>query len=235
MVLTNSTTVREIARENPAAVRVFQKYGVDFCCGGQRPLDEVCEEKGIALDGLLRELEASRAGAAAGSRDWNAATAAELVDHIVETHHAYLQEHLPRIEDLAARVASKHGHQHPQMHRVQEVFLGLQAELLSHMRKEEMILFPYIKLAENARDNGYPTPRAPFGPVDNPIRMMEHEHDEAGAALSEIRQLTKEFQVPEDACNGFRALLFELEEMEKDLHIHIHLGNNILFPKARLM
>jgi regulator of cell morphogenesis and NO signaling len=233
MVLTNATTVREIAREHPAAVRVFQKHGIDFCCGGQRPLDEVCDEKGISIDALIGELEASRVAAPVNGQDWNQSTARELIDHIVQTHHAYLAEHLPRIEDLAARVASKHGHQHPQMYRVQDVFLELKAELESHMRKEEMILFPYIAMAESAVESGRPAPAAPFGRIDNPIRMMEHEHDSAGTALAEIRRLTSDYRVPEDACNGFRALLFELEEVEKDLHIHIHLENNILFPKAR--
>jgi regulator of cell morphogenesis and NO signaling len=232
MLETQTRVIGEIAADNPATIRVFQKFGIDFCCGGKRPLDEVCQEKGIALEAVEAELAAAVRPKDGSSRDWQTAPLSDLVDHIVTTHHAYLQSELPRLEAMAARVAEKHADKHPYALDVQQVFLSLKDELLSHMRKEEMILFPWIQRTEAARAGAAAAPASCFGSVANPISVMEAEHEFAGQALLELRRLTSDYTPPEDACNGFRGLLHGLTELEADLHLHIHLENNILFPRA---
>jgi regulator of cell morphogenesis and NO signaling len=217
---TTQTTVAEIAAGSLAAVRVFERLGIDYCCGGKRPLDAVCNEKGLSSEAVRNELDAAMASGTADARDWSTAPLGELIDHIVSTHHEYLRREFPT---LGARVEK--------VHRVYtgkglaegvaglpEVFGALRAELESHMMKEERILFPMI--------------RAEFPGAAQPIRVMEHEHEIAGQALAAIRQITHDYAVPEYACVTYRAMLAGLKELEEDLHLHIHLENNILFPRA---
>jgi regulator of cell morphogenesis and NO signaling len=231
IAVTGQTTVSELARAIPASTRVFHQYGIDFCCGGGRTLAEASQAKGIALEGLLDELEkAERLPDSESSRDWNAATAASLIDHILEKHHAYLRSEMPRLAGMLAKVIDVHGDRHPDLLRpLAPVYSALQRELDEHMWKEENILFPLIRLMEQARSLGEAPPRMPVG---GPIQMMEMEHESAGNALRQLRQISADYQPPEDACNTYRALLDGLKTMEADLHEHIHLENNILFPKA---
>ena len=231
ITITGQTTVSELARAVPASTRVFQQYGIDFCCGGAKTLAEASRAKGIALEGLLEQLEnAERLPDGERAHDWNAATAASLIDHILDKHHAYLRSELPRLAGMLAKVIEVHGDRHPDSLRpLGSIYAGLKTELEEHMWKEENILFPLIRQMEQAKSVGGTMPRMPVG---GPIQVMETEHESAGNALRQLRQISSDYQPPEDACNTYRALLDGLKTLESDLHEHIHLENNLLFPKA---
>ncbi len=233
MPVTETTTVRDIAAGSLAAVRVFEKYGIDYCCGGKRPLAAVCREKGYDPDAVQRELDAALAGNAVSDRDWNTAPLAALIEHIVRTHHDYLRRELPALEQRLEKVYRVYNERYgPTLIGLPDVFFNLRGELEMHIRKEEMILFPAIAAYEGAVLRGLPLPPTPFGTVANPIAMMEAEHESAGEALGRIHEITRDFAVPDYACVTYRALMSGLEELERDLHLHIHLENNILFPRA---
>lgn len=234
MRLTETTTVAEMAANSLAAVRVFEKLGIDYCCGGKRPLAEACREKGFDARAVEWELEAATEGTPEAGANWNTASLGELIRHIIGTHHEYLRRELPAIQMRLDKVYRVYNERYgPTLPGLPEVFAALRAELEMHTRKEEMILFPAIAAYEAAERSGQPLPVAPFGTVANPIHMMEAEHDSAGRALTEIRKITSDFQLPEYACVTYRALMSGLQELERDLHIHIHLENNILFPRAQ--
>jgi regulator of cell morphogenesis and NO signaling len=239
MILMNSIAVRTIgdmAAQSLAAVRVLEEHGIDYCCGGERSLNDVCREAGIDPEALAGEVEAACQLREEFDRDWADAPLKDLVNHIVGKHHAYLRQELPHLEQRMTKVLEAHRRRHGDiLVPLAKVFADLKAELEMHMRKEEMILFPFIVRAEQAALAGLPWTPPPFGTVGNPIRIMEHEHDSAGHALQEIRRLTNRFAVPEDACATYRALYAGLAELERDLHMHIHLENNILFPRALAM
>jgi regulator of cell morphogenesis and NO signaling len=236
MLTIQDVTVAEIAANSLAAVRVFERLGIDYCCGGKRPLADVCQEKGHDLAAVVSELESAMSDTPAATRDWKTAPLRELIDHIVSTHHEYLKRDLgplgARLEKVYRVYNEKYGET---LIGLPEVFAGLCAELELHMPKEEMILFPVIAAYETAADTGSPLPPAPFGTVGNPIRMMEMEHDNAGTALTQIRAITANYTIPGYACVTYRSLMAGLEELERDLHMHIHLENNILFPRAIAM
>lgn len=227
-------TVAEIAAGSLAAVKVFEALGVDYCCGGKRPLTEVCAQKGLDPQAVVRTLEAAmRQQDAASETDWNHVPLEDLVRHIEQRHHSFLRRELPAIGSRLEKVYRVYNQRYgPTLTGLPEVFEGLQSELLSHLMKEEQILFPAILACERAATVSAPMPQLPFGTVANPIRMMEMEHDEAGDALRRIRSITQDFAIPEYACVTYRALMAGLEELEQDLHLHIHLENNILFPRA---
>lgn len=229
----SSVTVAEMAAGSLAAVRVFERLGIDYCCGGKRPLVDVCREKGLDSVAVQQELDAVGKTSDAGDRDWAAAPLRELVEHIVNTHHAYLKREFQPLGERLAKVYRVYNERYgPTLIGLPEVFDGLRSELEMHMFKEERILFPAIVAAESAVANGAHPPRTPFGPFSNPIGMMEAEHESAGQALARIRTITADFAIPEYACVTYRALMSGLQELEQDLHLHIHLENNILFPRA---
>ncbi len=232
MIETGQRTVGDVVAEHPAAARLFEKHQIDYCCNGKRPLDEVCAEKGIAMDALSAELDAMLAAQPAPERDWSTERLSDLIDHIVATHHEYLRREMPWVEAKLNKLAEKHAERYQWLVSLRDVFLGLKAELDMHMRKEEMILFPFVVRMEEARLDGGPAVFTPFGSIRNPIAMMEMEHDSAGNALREMRRLSSDYTPPEDACSTFRATLDAIEKLESDLHLHIHLENNILFPRA---
>ena len=230
MIAYEERTIGELVAEAPLRANVFEKRQIDYCCNGSRTLEQVCAEKGVPVEELVAELEGQNSQE--GDVDWRSRDPSELVGHIVQRHHEYLRSTLPSIAQKMDRVVAVHGATHPFLGELQSVFAGLSDELVSHMGKEEMVLFPHIMAMEAAQRNNAPAPLAPGGTVRNPIRMMEHEHDDAGRALSRIRELTSDHEPPEGACNTFRALYAQLAELEGDLHTHIHLENNILFPRA---
>ncbi len=233
MTTTENVTVRDMAANSLAAVRVFEKFGIDYCCGGKKPLADVCREKGYDLGVVQRELDSALAGAQTSERDWKIARLTDLIHHIVETHHAYLRRELPAIDTRLEKVYRVYNEKYgPTLIGLPEVFAGLRGELESHTAKEEAILFASIAAYEAAAESGRPLPMTPFGTVANPIRMMEFEHESAGQALAKIREITHGFEIPEHACVTYRALMNSLDELERDLHMHIHLENNILFPRA---
>lgn len=227
-------TVGELAVENPHATRVFEKLGIDYCCGGQKPLSEACAAAKVSLDEVLSGLEQAEIQAAETSqqRQWQTESISALVNHIVSTHHATVKSEVPRILQLTAKVVSVHGKNHPELAQVQELFGELGQELFAHLAKEEQILFPYLVQAERAVQTGEPMPHSCFGTVQNPVRMMMMEHDAAGDALRELRAITSNYAPPADACISYKTLYQAIDAFEKDLHQHIHLENNILFPRG---
>jgi regulator of cell morphogenesis and NO signaling len=227
--ITTERTVGQTAAEFPASVRVFEKHGIDFCCGGKIPVAQACASKGLDPAILLAEIEQAVQSPAQDSTDWLSAPLSSLVDHILHTHHAYMKRQLPVVEARLAKVLLAHGDRHGEMLRAASAVYGaMKAELDGHLAKEEMVLFPLVR----ALEFGAPAGSFHCGSVKNPIRVMCMEHDSAGDALVELRRLTSDYTLPDDACNTFRALYFEIQEMESDLHRHIHLENNILFPRA---
>ncbi len=220
-------TVGEIVAERPSQSRVFQAYGIDFCCQGGRTLREACERKGIAADAVVEQLEAELREKPAPEVNPASFPPVELVDHIVATHHRYLRDELPRIHMMAQRVAQVHGPHTPSLVEVLDVYEAMMFELTHHLMKEEEVLFPVIKAMASGEPAGIP--------LDGAIQTMLEEHDEAGAALARMRELTAGFTPPAEACNTYRALFAGLAELETDLHTHIHLENSVLFPAARAM
>jgi len=229
-------TVRELALESSSATRVFEKLGIDYCCGGEKSLEEACRGANLSLRQVQDALDgAEREANAPADRDWRREPLADLVAHINATHHKYVRTESARLGPLFEKVCGVHGKNHPELLHIQAVFRGLAQELTQHMMKEEMILFPYIVRMEEAVIQGEPVLPPPFGTVANPVVMMEHEHDSVGAALRAMRTASNGYVLPEGACASYQALYRALGEFEADLHQHIHLENNILFPRAIAM
>ena len=226
-------TVGQMVVERPQRSRVFDRLHIDYCCGGKRTLEEACAKRGLDLKAVIAELEAFDAEAETQPDAVRPAnlTMTELADDIERTHHAYLREELPRLAGLVKKVSAVHGQAHPWLSGLTSVYAELVAELEPHMLKEEQILFPMIRELDQAAT----APSFHCGSVGNPIKMMEMEHQNAGAALDRIREMTTDYEIPEGACNSFRAMLSGLEHLEADLHLHIHKENEILFPKASEM
>jgi regulator of cell morphogenesis and NO signaling len=231
MVLNPAKTVREVAVAFPQATRVFEKTKIDYCCGGDQLLGDACAQAGIDLHMLEQMLEASVASATSGL-DFQQLTLAQLIKYILDTHHVYTSDEMKRLEGLVEKVCGAHGANHSELLSMRYLLQELFAELKAHMFKEEQILFPFVIQLEESRSHNRPAPFATFGTVDNPIRMMVFEHENAGDILREIRKLSRGYRVPEDACLSYKTLYEALEVFEQDLHQHIHLENNILFPKA---
>ncbi|MFN7995965.1 MAG: iron-sulfur cluster repair di-iron protein [Bryobacteraceae bacterium] len=226
-------TIGEIAAELPGSIRVFERYGIDYCCGGKVSVADACARGGIAPETLLRELITSGSAPSGADFDAGSTTLSELIDHIVARHHGYLKSELPRLSGLLEKVTRAHGAKHGDtLIPLARIFGALRSELESHLMKEEMVLFPIIRRLEEANEAGRNAGPFHCGSVQNPIRVMEHEHDSAGNALEEMRGLTANYMLPADGCNTYRALFTGLQELEADLHQHIHLENNILFPRA---
>ena len=225
-------TLGQIAAKDLRKAQIFKKYGLDFCCGGKKTVKQACAEKGLDVTKIEQELQ--QADKLPSSRplpytDWSLDF---LADYIVNTHHSYVVKTLPDLRSYAAKVRQVHGEHHPELIRIHELVEAINAELTSHLVKEEKVLFPYIKALVAANNNTQPLQAAHFGTVQNPINMMEMEHEAVGENVAEIRELTNNFTLPEDACASYSLLYRLLEEFEEDLHLHIHLENNILFPKA---
>jgi regulator of cell morphogenesis and NO signaling len=236
MTITTTKTVGEIAAEMPNSTREFEKLGIDYCCGGSRTLGEACAAANITVDEALARLQKSLAATQPGdSTDWQQQMLADLIGHIKGTHHVFVREECSRIEALAAKVVGVHGKNHPELFQVQEIFSALAEELSVHLMKEEQVLFPHIVRMEESVLAGEPAPPAMFGTVVNPVRMMMQEHDGAGDALRALRSVTSDYTLPDDACISYRTLYQALQGFESDLHQHIHLENNILFPRAVAM
>jgi regulator of cell morphogenesis and NO signaling len=234
MRVTGENRVGEIVAADFRTAAVFHDFGIDFCCGGRRVLKDVCREQQIDTDVVLEAVSraCSAATPAANFAKWAPET---LIAFIVDTHHGYVRRTLPSLTANTQKLANAHGNRHPELPEVARLTQAVAAEMLSHMAKEERVLFPYIADLADAARQRRPIPPAPFGTIDNPIRMMEHEHESAGAALARIRDLTGGYQVPRDGCTTYRVALQQLAEFERDLHAHVHLENNILFPRARTL
>lgn len=232
MQIQKESTIGDIVAANFSTANIFDFYGIDFCCGGNKTLAEACEEKKLNVDELIEKLtKATGNGSSKGVNyiDWELDF---LIDYIINNHHSYVIRTSPSIHQHALKVSEAHGANHPEVKQIAELFGEVKEELEGHMMKEERMLFPYIKNLVQAKRQNLPFDFPPFGSVENPIRVMEMEHDRAGEILSRIKELSNNYKLPEDACTTYTLLYKELKEYEDDLHTHIHLENNILFPKA---
>jgi regulator of cell morphogenesis and NO signaling len=228
-------TVRNIAAENPAAIRVFEHYGIDYCCGGRILLTEACSARNLDIDEVLACLEAAADAPVAENDDWTKKPLSALVAHIVEKHHAYVNRELPRLRVLADKVVTRHGETQSELPILESRLAQLGEELTHHQAKEEAILFPHIVSLERVAANGSAKPRGCFATIADPVAMMTQEHDHAGALIAQIRELSHNFTPPANSCPTFYAFYDGLREFEHDLYQHIHLENNILFPRAIAM
>jgi regulator of cell morphogenesis and NO signaling len=227
-------TLASIVKENHHAVPVLEKYSLDFCCKGKRSLAEACTEKGLPVQDIESELSAAMVQENDKRMPLSQMTAEQLISHILVRHHFYVKQSMPTIMFHLGKVASKHGDRFPYMKEVLAIFSEVQHEMSAHMQKEEFILFPRIKDLEHAAIH-HDRSSSPHNFIDGPIALMEAEHEHAGEAMFRIRELTNNYTAPETACTTFRVVLAELKEFEEDLHEHVHLENNILFPKAHAM
>lgn len=226
-------TVRDLAVEIPGATRVFEKFGIDYCCGGTRSLTDACAAAGITFDEVVKSLELQTPSLEQTIEpDFQKATLEMLINHIVTKHHEFTRQEMTRINALLEKVCMVHGENHPELFKIQLLFGELAADLETHMEKEERVLFPYVVRMEAAVTQNVPLFPPPFGTVANPVRMMMLEHDRAGELLKGIRTLSSNYVPPSDGCISYQTLYGALDELEKDLHQHIHLENNILFPRA---
>ncbi len=229
----DTLTVGELVAQDYRWASVFKKHGIDFCCGGGKTINAACKKKGINAAELEAQFYATEQQAqSAGNVNPSGWELDFLADFIVNVHHRYVRENAPLIQEFIRKVARVHGHAQPETVQIAGLFDELAAEMAAHMAKEEEVLFPHVKkLAAAAREGGVPE-QPGFGTVRNPVQAMEDEHERAGALMAQIRALSSDFTPPEYACNTYRVAYAKLHEFEEDLHRHVHLENNILFPKT---
>ncbi|MBX7152005.1 iron-sulfur cluster repair di-iron protein [bacterium] len=226
-----STSIGEIVKNDFRTAAVFEQYGLDFCCGGKKSLGQGCAEKGIDPEKVLNDV-AQLKNTAGRVENFDAWEIDFLADYIVNRHHSFVRNQLQVLTAHLRKLIEVHGSRHPELGSIGSHFEAVKEELIRHMHNEENILFPFIKKLIDIRDGRISKEYPPFVTVENPIRVMVIEHEEAGDALKQIRRLSNNFTPPEDACTTYRVCFAELEEFERDLHQHVHLENNILFPKA---
>jgi len=233
MTFDKSQAVCEIAIENPGAIKVFENFGIDYCCGGRRSLQVACESANAPIHQVMQALgELQANNMRLEERQWTTSSLVELTAHIVGRHHRYIRDEVPRIERLLQKVVDRHGKAHPELGTIQEIFRALSNELRVHMMKEERVLFPFLEAMETGALVEHAAPLACFASIELPISRMLADHDDAGVLTAKIRDLSGGYRAPEGSCPTYRGLYQALEEFERDLHHHIHLENNILFPRA---
>ncbi|HVT85024.1 MAG TPA: iron-sulfur cluster repair di-iron protein [Chitinophagaceae bacterium] len=225
-------TLGQIAAKDLRKAQIFKKYGLDFCCGGKKTVKEACQEKGLDVTRIEQELQQADNLPASRPLPYNDWSLDFLADYIVNTHHSYVVKTLPDIKAYAEKVMQVHGSRHPELIPIRQLVEEIYSELMAHMMKEERVLFPYIKGLVAATNGKQPLQASHFGTVQNPINMMEMEHEAVSENLNRIRQLSNNYTLPEDACASYSLLYRLLDEFEQDLILHVHLENNILFPKA---
>jgi len=229
----SSQSLAQIVNRNHKAASVFEKYHLDFCCKGKRFLEQACTEQQLAVSeitGALENLFAKESNTT--DIDFEKMNLVQLCDYIVQTHHAYVRNEMPQIYAYLQKVSSKHGDRHPELYKIFETFAAVKEELEGHMRKEELVLFPRIKELQKIADNENANLQLNMTYLQSPITVMEQEHDQAGSLLNDIRIFSNDYIPPQDACTTYRLCFASLRAFELDLHQHVHLENNILFPKA---
>lgn len=232
MQVQKENTIGEVVARNFRTAQVFEKFGLDFCCGGKKTISDACEKHGVDTDKLLGELINVSQNGNGMSTDYTLWEPDFLIDYIINNHHSYVVKTLPVIYAHSQKVAGAHGENHPEVIKIAEYFSIVKDELEVHLMKEEKMLFPYIKKLAEIKKKNLDVQFPPFGSVKNPIKVMEAEHEKAGNLMAEINTISNRFNPPEDACTTYKVLYQELKEFEDDLHVHIHLENNILHPKA---
>jgi regulator of cell morphogenesis and NO signaling len=232
MNITGETKVKEIAVANPRATRILEQAGVDYCCGGNKSLHDACAYAGISMEEIMARLEENKAEVGPVDVNWASAPLGDLTEHIREKHHRYVREAIRRVLALLEKVTAKHAGNHAELLDIEKLFVQVGREMTMHMQTEEQILFPYIEALERAA-NGVATFEPPFfQTVRNPVQAMMEEHDAAAALVNQIRSASSAYTPPADACTSYQVLYRDLQEFEADLHEHVHLENNILFPRA---
>lgn len=232
MSFTNETKMKDIALASPAARQVLEDAGLDYCCGGGKSLHEACLHADVPDEDILKRLRENSRDISPDDANWASAPLRDLTRHIFETHHRYVRDAIPRIRTLLDKVGAKHGEKHPEITGIQTLFIEVGQEMIMHMQKEEQILFPYIDALEKAKSTHSSVEPPFFQTVRNPIQAMMQEHDSAGDLVKQIRKASFEYKAPADACTSYKALYQDLQRFEVDLHQHVHLENNILFPRA---
>ena len=225
-------TIGEYVAKDFRSAAVFSKYGIDFCCKGNRTIEEACEKKNLDFAQIEKEVTQLLETKSDGAIDFRSWPSDLLIDYIEKTHHRFVEEKSAVLLPFLDKLCKVHGQSHPELFEINELFIGCAGELAQHMKKEEMILFPFIKQMENAIRTGQDIEQPHFGTVENPIAMMKHEHENEGDRFVKIAELTNNYTPPSDACNTYKVTYAMLQEFEQDLHKHIHLENNILFPRA---
>ncbi|UPZ13774.1 iron-sulfur cluster repair di-iron protein [Flavobacterium humidisoli] len=228
-------TIGSFVAEDFRTAAVFSKYRIDFCCKGDRTVTEVCDKQNIDADTLLENVLQVVQSENSGSIDFNSWPLDLLADYIEKTHHRYVEEKTNVLLPFLDKLCKVHGANHPELFKINELFIGCAGELSQHMKKEELVLFPFVKRMIKTKDSDGILQQPSFGTVSNPIAMMMHEHDNEGERFREIAALTDNYTPPADACTTYRVTFAMLKEFEADLHKHIHLENNILFPKAVIL
>ena len=232
MKITSATPVGEVVKTNFKAATTFQTNKIDYCCNGNQTISEACQKAGIDVEQLTKQLEEILQDSDPDTEYINNLELSALADYIVNRHHAYVQKNIPFLKQNLDKIADVHGASHPELAQVRDEFYESAGELTMHMQKEELLLFPYVKNMEEAKKENKNLPSPPFGKVANPIAAMMAEHENEGERYERISELTNNYQVPADGCTTYEVTLKQLADFEKDLHRHIHLENNILFPKA---
>jgi len=226
-------TVREIALEKPLTTRVFEQFKIDYCCHGDIPFEVACQNAGAIPEEVNDKIDHILSSSTESDGDsLSELSLSDLIDHILDRHHVFTRKEIAHLTQLMAKVASRHGDHHKHLLELKDLFEAVCNDLQPHMEKEEQVLFPYIVDLESRQSTGRPPPFPPFGTVQNPIRMMTAEHEDVGDLLSEMREVTNDYKLPDGACPSFTALYHRFAEFERDLHKHIHLENNLLFPRA---
>ncbi len=221
-----NTSVGDLVREDPARSRIFEKLGLDYCCGGKRPLAEACQSKGLDPDTVLAMLSAMEDGPDSTLPNPDTLSLSELCDHIEQVHHGYLRQELPRLDFMTQKVAAVHGEQEPRLLKIRGLFESFYSEIASHTNDEEKNIFPTIRSLDEGKE------KSSASNLKSSLEKLESEHASAGAALAQFNQLTDNYTPPEWACNTFRALYDALHHLETDMHLHVHKENNVLFPKV---
>lgn len=227
--------IGDLVAENYKTATIFKKHKIDFCCNGGRSIEEACKSKDLSIWELTKELEEVMNEKEAPANDYKNWPLDLLADYIEKKHHRYVEGQIPEIIPFLDKLCKVHGGRHPELLEIYQHFTASAGDLTQHMKKEELVLFPYVRKMVEAKTAGKPLPEAHFGTVDNPITMMEQEHDNEGNRFREIARLADDYNPPADACNTYRVTFALLKEFEEDLHLHIHLENNILFPRAKAL
>ena len=233
-MLTQEKTIGDFVAENFRTAEVFKKYNIDFCCKGGRTVEEACDNKKVSPQQIYQELE-EIVNRKSEDIDFNSWPLDLLADYVEKTHHKYVEEKSAMLIPYLNKLCKVHGERHPELFEINELFIGSAQDLAAHMKKEELILFPFIKQMVEAKKNGEALPAPRFGTVENPVAMMKHEHEAEGERFVKIAELTNNYEFPDDACGTYQVTYRMLEDFQNDLHKHIHLENNILFPKAIAM
>lgn len=229
---TTEKTIGEIVAEDYRSAAVFEKFGIDFCCSGNRSIEEASEQGNVNASELREALRAALAETAVATTDYQSWPLDLLADVVEKKHHRYVEERIPVIKQYLAKINNVHGERHPELQQINEHFIASGGELAMHMKKEELVLFPYIRKMVKAKQEGATLDTPRFGTVKNPIQNMMFDHDHEGERFRQIEALSSGYQPPGDACNTYKVAFALLKEFQDDLHLHIHLENNILFPKA---